>query len=106
MFSFNIPALQRRSFRYQVMTRRWIETPDLLRMAIHTREAAILINRDQLFAQVLTQAIFVMTLSTRCDLNIRLQPAERCGFRDVDMARRALGDVLLLLAATIVYELR
>src|ERR1041384_8212187 len=47
-----------------------------------------------------------MTLRTRRDRHIRFQPAQRRGLRDVDMARRAFRDVLLLLAATIVDELR
>src|SRR5262245_29785101 len=69
--SFDVPTLQRRTLRNQVMTRRRVETPDLFRMAIHTREAAILIDRDQLFAQILPQAIFVMTLGAGCDRHIR-----------------------------------
>ena len=44
--SFDVPALQRRTLRNQVMTRRRIKASGFLRMTIHTREAAILINRD------------------------------------------------------------
>ena len=47
-----------------------------------------------------------MTLSARRDRHIGFQPAQRCGFRDVDVTRRALRDVLLLLTTAIVYELR
>ena len=36
------------------MTRRRIEAPDLLGMTVHTRESAILIDRDQLFTQILS----------------------------------------------------
>ena len=47
-----------------------------------------------------------MTFSTSRDWNVRLQTSQRCGFGDVDMTRRALRDVLFLLAAAFVYELR
>ena len=88
------------------MTRRWIETPDLFRMTVHTREAAILINRVQLFVQVFSRADFVVTFGARCDRHIWLQPTERYSFGDVDVARRTLRYVLLLVTATIVNELR
>jgi len=104
--SFDVPALQRRTLRNQVMTRRWIETPDLFRMTVHTREAAILIDREQLFVQVFSRADFVVTFGARCDRHIWLQPTERYSFGDVDVARRTLRYVLLLVTATIVNELR
>ena len=71
--SFNVPALQRRTLRNQVMTRRRIETPDLFRMTVHTREDSILIDRLQLFVQILSAADFVVTLCTRRDRYVRLQ---------------------------------
>jgi len=52
--SFNVPAPQRRPLRNQVMTRGWIEAADLFGMAIHTREAAILVERIQLIIQILS----------------------------------------------------
>src|SRR5690348_12641339 len=47
-----------------------------------------------------------MTLGARRDRHIRFQPAQRSGFRDVDVTRRTFRDVLFLLTTTIVYELR
>ena len=47
-----------------------------------------------------------MTFGARRDRNVRFQTSERRGFRDVDMARRALRDVLFLLTAAFVNELR
>ena len=104
--SFDVPALQRRPLGNQVVTRRRIETSNLFSVTIHTCEAAILINRHQLFTQILPQPIFVMTLCARGDRHIGFQASQRCGFCDVDMARRALRNVLLLLTTTIVHELR
>jgi hypothetical protein len=75
-------------------------------MTVHTREAAILINRVQLFVQVFSCADFVVTFGARCDRHIWLQPTERYSFGDVDVARRTLRYVLLLVTATIVNELR
>ena len=88
------------------MTRRRIEAADFFRVTVNTRKAPALINRHQLFTQILPEPIFVMTLGTRRDRHIRLQPAQRCGFRDVDVARRALRHVLFLLTATFMNELR
>ena len=47
-----------------------------------------------------------MTLCARGDWNVRFQASERRGFRDVDVARRTLRDVLFLLTTTFVNELR
>lgn len=88
------------------MTRRRIEVADVRRVTINTDERAILIDRIQLGAEILSQTGFVVTLGTRRYRNIRLQTSQRRSFRDVDMAGRALCDVLFLLAATFVYELR
>ena len=87
------------------MTRRWIETPDPFRMTVHTREAAILINRVQLFVQVFSRADFVVTFGARCDRHIWFQPTERYSFGDVDVAGRTFRDMLFLVTSTIVYEL-
>ena len=75
-------------------------------MAINANERAILVDRNQLFTQILSQAIFVMTFGARRDGYVRLQASERRGFRDVDVARRTLCNVLLLLTAAFVKELR
>lgn len=84
----------------------WIEGSDIWLVAINADECAILIDRYQLLIEILSQPIFVVTFSTCGDRNVRLQASKRCGFRDVDMARRALRDVLLLLTAAVVNELR
>ena len=47
-----------------------------------------------------------MTLSASRDRNVGLQSPQRRGFGDVDMTSRALRDVLFLLAAAVVHELR
>ena len=47
-----------------------------------------------------------MTFGARGDRNVGFQATERCGFRDVYMARRALRDVLFLLTAAFVNVLR
>lgn len=88
------------------MTRRWIEAADVRCVTIHADERAILIDRIQLGAEILSQAGFVVTLSTRRYRYIRLQATQRRSFRDVDMTRRALRDVLFFLAAAVVNELR
>ena len=88
------------------MTRRRIDASYIRRMTIHADERAILIDRIQLGVEILSQAGFVVTLSARCYRHIRLQTTQRSGSRDVDMTGRALRDVLFLLAAAVVYELR
>ena len=87
------------------MTPRRILVADVWRMAISTSEVAILIECNQLFVQILSQTFLVMTLSARRYRHVRFQTSKCCGFGDVDMARRALRNVLLLLAAAVVYEL-
>ena len=57
------------------MTRRRIEGADVRRMTVHADERAILVDRIQLRAEILSQAGFVVTLSTRRYRNIRLQAA-------------------------------
>lgn len=88
------------------MTGRWIEFADVRCVTVDAREASILVDREELFAQVLSQTIFVMTLGTGSDRHIRFQPTQRRGLRDIDMARRAFRDVLFLLAAAVVDKLR
>src|ERR1043165_1078831 len=74
--SFNVLTLQRRPLRDHVVTRGRIETADLFGMTIPTREAAILIDRIQLFVQILSGSVFVMTLSARRNRHVRLQPTQ------------------------------
>ena len=100
-YSSDVLALQRRSLRYQIMTRRWIEISDIRRVTIDTRETAVLVDSNQFLTQILPQTIFVMTLSARRYRNVRFQPAQRCRLGDVDVTRCALGDVLLLLTTAI-----
>lgn len=88
------------------MTGGRIEIPDVRRVTIDAREVSILIERHQFFAQILSEPILVMTLGTRRDRHIRLQPTQRRGLRDVDVTRRTFRDVLFLLATTVMYELR
>ena len=87
------------------MTRRWIEAADVRRVTIHADERAILIDRIQLGVEIFSQTDFVVTLSARRYRHIRLQATQRSSFRNVDMTRRTLEDVLLLLAAAVVNEL-
>ena len=75
-------------------------------MAIDANEGAILVDRQQLFTEILSQTVFVVTFGARRDGNVRLQASERCWFRDVNMARRTLCDVLFLLSAAFVNKLR
>jgi hypothetical protein len=75
-------------------------------MAIDANEGAILVDRQQLFTEILSQTVFVVTFGARRDRNVGFQTTQRLGFRDVDMARRTLGDVLFLLTAAFVNELR
>ena len=88
------------------MTRGRIEAARVRRVTIHADESSILVDRIQLGVEILSQAGFVVTLSTRRYRDIRLQAAQRRSFRNVDMTSRALVDVLFLLAAAVVYELR
>ena len=88
------------------MTRRWIEVADVRRVTIHADESSVLIDRIQLGVEILSQAGFVVTLSTRRYRNIRLQATQRRSFGDVDMTGRALRNVLFFLAAALVNELR
>lgn len=57
------------------MTRRRIEGADVRRVTIRADERAILVDRIQLRAEILSQAGFVVTLRTRRYRNIRLQAA-------------------------------
>ena len=88
------------------MARRWIEGTDVRLVAVDANESSILVDRQQLFTEILSQTIFVMTLGARRDRNVRFQTSERRGFRDVDMASRTLRDVLLPLTTSFVNELR
>ena len=63
-------------------------------MAIDANEGAILVDREQFFTDVLSQTILVVTFGARRDWNVGFQTPQRRGFRDVDMARRTLRDVL------------
>ena len=47
-----------------------------------------------------------MTLSARRNRHVRFEPAQCRGLRDVDVACRALRNVIFLLTPAIVYELR
>ena len=88
------------------MTYRRIEGSNIWFVAINANECAILIDRNQLFTQILSQTILVMTFGARRDGYVRLQAAEGRGFCDMDMAGRALRDVLFLLTTAFVNELR
>src|ERR1051326_13985 len=88
------------------MARRRIETADVRCMTVNARKVSIFIDRHELFAQILPGTDFVMTLGTRRDRHIRLQPAQRGGFGDVDVTGHTLADVLFLLTTAIVLELR
>ncbi len=88
------------------MTRRRIEIADVRCVTVHTRKVPILIDRNELLAQILSQTVFVMAFGARGDRHIGFQATQRRGFRDVDVARRTLPDVLFLLTPTIMYELR
>jgi len=83
-----------------------IQAADTGLVAIDADERAILIDGQQLFAQILPQAVFVMTLGARRNRHVRFQTSKRRGFRDVDVASRAFCNVLFLLAAAFVNELR
>ena len=74
--SLDVLALQWRPLGDQVVTRGWIEASDLICMTIHTREAAILIDRRQLLIQILASSYLVVTLSTRRDWYIWFEPAQ------------------------------
>ena len=82
------------------MTRRWIETADVWRVTVDTREIPVLIDRHKLRIQILSKPVFVMAFSTRRDRYIWFQSSQRGGFGDVDVARGALGYVLLFLATS------
>lgn len=74
-------------------------------MTIDTREVSVFIDRYELGIQILSQSVLVVTLSATRDRHVGLQSSKRCGFGDVDMTRRALGNVLFLLTTTFVHEL-
>ena len=73
-------------------------------MAILADEVSILIDRQQLLVHILSRADFVVTLSARRNRNIGFEASQRRGFRDVDVARRTLLDVILFLTAALVNE--
>ena len=54
------------------MTGRRIEAADVRRVAIGADERAVLVDCRQFFADVLSQALFVMTLGARSDRHVRL----------------------------------
>lgn len=87
------------------MTRRRIESPDIRLVTIRAHKLAVLIERHQLRIQILSQPVLVMTLGARRDRHIRFQPSQRRSLCDVDMTRRALGDVLLSLATAFMHVL-
>ena len=87
------------------MAGRRIETTDVRRVTVDTREVSVFIDRDKLGIQILSESILVVTLSATCDRDVGLQSSKRCSFGDVDMTRGALCDVLLLFTTTLVHEL-
>ena len=72
-----IPALDWRPLRDQVVTSRWIEAAYFCLVTIDASEGAVLVERQQLFVQILPQTILVVTLSTRRYRHIRFQSAQR-----------------------------
>jgi len=88
------------------MARRRIETADVRCMTVNARKVSIFIDRYEFLAQILSGTDFVMTLGTRRDRHIRLQPAQRGGFGNVDVTGHTLAYVLFLLTTAIVLELR
>lgn len=79
---------------------------DVWRVAVDAREVAVFVERGEFFVQIFAQADFVMTAGACGDWDVRLQSAQLCVFRDMDVARRALCDVVLFLAAAVVNEFR
>ncbi len=81
------------------MTVRRITSPNVGRVAVSANELTILVQRLQLFTNILSQTVFVVALGARSDRNVWLQPAQRAGFRDVDMTSGAFSDVLFACVA-------
>lgn len=80
--------------------------PDIRGVTVLADKVSILVDPQQLFIQILSRPDFVVTLSAPRDGNVGLQTSERCCFRDVDVAGRTLQDVILLLTAAFMNELR
>ena len=104
IYSFDVFALQRISLRDQIVAGWRIEATDTVLVAIGADERAILIDRQQLFVQILARTHFVMTLRAGRNGNVRFQTSKRRGFSDVDVARCAFVDVMFLFTAAFVNE--
>ena len=93
------------SLRDNVMARRRVEFADIGRVAIGANKTPVPINGSQFLAKVLPQSIFVVTFGAAGYGHVGLQTPERGCPGDVDMARRAFGDVVLLFTATFMTKL-
>lgn len=87
------------------MARRRVEFADVRRVAIGADKIPVPINGRQFVAKVLSQTLFVMAFGAAGYRHVGLQAPE-CGCsRDVDVARRAFGNVVLLFTAAFMTEL-
>ena len=87
------------------MARRRVEFSDIRRMAIGADKTPVPIDGRQFLAKVLPQSLFVVAFGAAGYGHVGLQAPERGCPGDVDMTRRAFGDVVLLFTATFATEL-
>jgi len=102
--SFRISAFHWPAVRNGVMAGGRIALADVRCVAIDTDKRSVFIDHPEFLIQVLTQALLVMTFSAAGDRHVRLQPSECGRLRNVDMAGRALGDMVLLFTAAFMAE--
>lgn len=76
------------------MTCRRIAPANVGRMTIGASEITILVDSQQFAGYVKSHRAFVMALKAGGDWHVGLQPAQGCGFCNVDMTGGALGDML------------
>src|SRR5688500_12300908 len=93
-YSLHVPALHRFATGNQIVTRWRVEAPHIRGVAILANEITAPVNRLQLLADILSQAILVMAFGAGRNGHVWFQPSQRGRFRYVDMTSGAFGYVL------------
>ena len=83
----------------QVVTWWRIKAAHVRRVTIGADKVAVFVQGFQLVADILPQPILVVTLGAGSYWHIRFQAAKRCCLRNVDVAGRTFGYVLLAIVA-------
>ena len=87
------------------MAWRRIESTYIGCVAIDTNKIAIFVDSGQLFTDILSLPDFVVAFRAGSNGHVWLQTSQTCDLGNVDVARCALGNVVLLLTTSFMLEL-